>query len=151
MTTVNDVKPTALTGTLTFQLGVLGSVLADRFAERILTLGLKTKHAGLLAALAASGGLSQQELAVRMRVAPSLVVALADHLEGMAALTRTRDAVDRRRQLLALTETGRELLAGCGRAAAEIEAELVAGVPERQVAGLRSALGRLLEAEHLPH
>jgi DNA-binding MarR family transcriptional regulator len=148
---VNDVKPPELTGTLTFQLGVLGSALAGRFAERIGALGLKAKHAGLLAALAASGGLSQQELAALMRVAPSLVVALADHLEALGALTRVRDPGDRRRQHLTLTGTGRELLAACGREAAEIEASLVAGLPEPHRAAFRTTLSTLLTAEGLPH
>jgi DNA-binding MarR family transcriptional regulator len=148
---VNEAEPQSLTGTLTFQFGALGGVLSGRFAERVRELDLKTRHAGLLAVLATFGGLSQQELATRMRVAPSLIVALADHLEGLSALTRVRDPEDRRRHNLVLTDTGRELLEACGRAAAEIEADLVASLSERQLTTLRSTLGKLSEAEELSH
>lgn len=121
---VNDLK--TLSDTLAFRIGVLGARLTERFAEQIDTLDLKPKHAGMLVVLSTGGGLSQQEVADQMMVAPSLVVLLADHLERIGAIERTRDAEDRRRHNLTLTRKGRELLARCTRIALRIDHALTA-------------------------
>jgi DNA-binding MarR family transcriptional regulator len=125
-------------------------MVADRFAERIATLDLKPKHAGVLVALSIESGLSQQELAARMRVAPSLVVTLADHLENMGAIERIRDPGDRRRQNLALTRKGRDLLAKCARLAEDLDHKLTAELAEQDRARLHHVLGVLATREGLP-
>ncbi|GHI35797.1 MarR family winged helix-turn-helix transcriptional regulator [Streptomyces violascens] len=93
-----------------FRLGVLGAAATDLFAARIEAHELKPKHVGLMVVLDAGRASSQLEIAGVMGVAPSLVVALADHLEKLGAVQRVRDPADRRRQTLTLTEHGRELL-----------------------------------------
>ncbi|WP_460303994.1 MarR family winged helix-turn-helix transcriptional regulator [Actinocorallia aurea] len=138
---MNDVKGgSALAETVAFRLGTLGSVVTDRFAAALAPLDLKPKHAGLLALLDAGCGASQLDVARAMGVAPSLVVSLADHLEGLGALQRVRDPADRRRQVLTLTSRGRELLAACAETARALDAELTAPLTARE----RAALGRVL-------
>ncbi|MFF4652900.1 MarR family transcriptional regulator [Streptomyces sp. NPDC001380] len=138
---MTDVKGAVELGsTVAYRLGALGSVAESRFAARVEPLGIKPKHAGLLAALAAGGAPSQQDLAARLGVAPSLVVSLADHLEACGAVERTRDSRDRRRQVLTLTREGRGLLARCAAAARELDDELTAAMTDSQVAALREAL-----------
>jgi DNA-binding MarR family transcriptional regulator len=146
MVIVNDVK--GLNGTLTFRLGVLGTVVTNRFADRIAALDLKPKHAGVLVALSTGSGASQQELAGRMGVAPSLMVTLADHLEDLGAIERVRDPDDRRRQNLSLTRKGRDLLAKCTRIAQQIDDELTAEVDGAE--RLPALLGALAARESLP-
>ncbi|MFI1763060.1 MarR family winged helix-turn-helix transcriptional regulator [Streptomyces sp. NPDC020800] len=148
---MNEVRGSAgLPDTLVFRLGTLGSVIGDRFAQRIERHDLKPKHVGLLTALGQGSFASQQELAGRLGVAPSLVVSLADHLESLGALRRVRDPRDRRRQALTLTDRGLELLAACTAEARALDAELTAhlGEPERQA--LHAALGSLAAREGLP-
>ncbi|ANP54774.1 DNA-binding MarR family transcriptional regulator [Streptomyces griseochromogenes] len=148
---MNEVKGSAgLPGTLTFRLGTLGSAVGDRFAERIERHGLKPKHVGLLTALGQGAFASQQDLAGRLGVAPSLVVSLADHLESLDAVRRVRDPRDRRRQVLTLTDRGHELLATCTTEARALDAELTAhlGEPERQA--LFTTLGGLAARAGLP-
>ncbi|MFJ5233749.1 MarR family winged helix-turn-helix transcriptional regulator [Kitasatospora sp. NPDC088391] len=132
----------ALRATLVFNLGTLGALATDRFAARVEALGLKPKHAGLLAALDAESAASQQELATRLGVVPSLIVSLADQLQALGAVERVRDPEDRRRQVLTLTAEGRRLLARCAEAAEAADAELAAGLTAAQ----RTALGRELRA-----
>jgi DNA-binding MarR family transcriptional regulator len=146
MMIVNDAK--GLNGTLTFRLGVLGTVVTNRFADRIAALDLKPKHAGVLVALSTGSGASQQELAGRMGVAPSLMVTLADHLEDLGAIERVRDPDDRRRQNLSLTRKGRDLLAKCARIAQQIDDELTAAVDGAE--RLPALLGALAAREGLP-
>ncbi|MFB7447381.1 MarR family winged helix-turn-helix transcriptional regulator [Streptomyces sp. NPDC056194] len=145
---MNDVKgAAALRATLVFNLGTLGALASDRFAARVETIGLKPKHAGLLAALDAGSGASQQELAARLGVAPSLIVVLADQLQALGAIERVRDPEDRRRQVLTLTPEGRRLLTRCAEAAEEADAELTAGLGGAQRAALTDALRALGEQQ----
>ncbi|WP_245194472.1 MarR family winged helix-turn-helix transcriptional regulator [Kitasatospora phosalacinea] len=144
---MNDVK---WVDTLSFRLGVLGALVADRYAADLTAHDLKPKHVGLLSALDVAPGASQLEIAKLMRVAPSLVVTLADHLESTGAVERLRDPADRRRQLLYLTDRGRELLAWCTDRALVLDAELTAGLTPDQAAALGAAFDRLAAAHGLP-
>lgn len=151
---MSDAKETkgaaALRATVVFNLGTLGTLAADRFAARVEALGLKPKHVGVMAALEGGAAASQQELAGRLGVAPSLVVTLADQLQELGAVERVRDPEDRRRQVLSLTAEGRLLLDRCVDAAEAVDAELTAGLSETRRASLAQGL-RALGERHLPH
>ncbi|MFD8481512.1 MarR family winged helix-turn-helix transcriptional regulator [Kitasatospora sp. NPDC059673] len=148
---MSDVKgAAALRATVVFNLGTLGALASDRFAGRVERLGIKPKHAGLLAALDAESAASQQELATRLGVAPSLIVALADQLQELGAVERVRDPGDRRRQVLTLTPEGRYLLARCAEAAEAVDAELTNGLTAAQRTALARHL-RTLGEQQLPH
>jgi DNA-binding MarR family transcriptional regulator len=137
------VKRAQLTDTVTFHLGSLGVIVTDRFADRVARYGLKPKHVGLLVLLDAGGPAPQQTLAHALRVVPSLVVALADRLEELGAVRRERDTADRRRQNLVLTARGRTLLARCTAVAADLDAELTAGLDPAARDALRRTLARI--------
>jgi DNA-binding MarR family transcriptional regulator len=139
-----------LPGTLVYRLGTLGSVAASLFAARIAAYDLKPKHAGLLTALSRGAAASQQELAARLGVAPSLVVALADHLEALGAVERVRDPADRRRQVLSITDQGRKLLADCTSTARSLDDTLTQQLTPEQRQALHEALGILAAHHDLP-
>ncbi|MFF2045661.1 MarR family winged helix-turn-helix transcriptional regulator [Kitasatospora sp. NPDC058170] len=147
---MNNVNPPPLTTSVVFRLGTLGSLVTARFTTALAELGLKPKHVGVLVALDSGAPPSQLELARTMAVAPSLVVALADHLEQVGAVDRVRDPADRRRQVLALTDTGRDLLADCTALAHRLDEELTASLtgPDREA--LRRTLGVLGVEAGLP-
>ncbi|MEU2253993.1 MarR family winged helix-turn-helix transcriptional regulator [Nocardia xishanensis] len=147
---MKNVKAVELPETLAFRLGLLGAFLTDRFSTDVSSLGLKPKHAGLLNALAANGPTSQMEMAQMLRVAPSLVVALADHLESLGAIERLRDPEDRRRQNLNLTSHGRALLRKCLDAAQAIDAETTADLTAAERTDLHRILGTLADRLGLP-
>ncbi|WP_201752783.1 MarR family winged helix-turn-helix transcriptional regulator [Micromonospora rubida] len=148
---MNDVKlSTGLPETVTFQLGTLGALIAERFANEIAVYALKPKHVGLLTALIHAGAASQQELAAKLMVAPSLVVSLADHLEQLEAISRVRDPGDRRRQILKLTDEGARLLTRCENIARTIDDDLLGPLPGRQRTALRHALKALAAQKGLP-
>ncbi|SEK88980.1 MarR family winged helix-turn-helix transcriptional regulator [Streptacidiphilus jiangxiensis] len=141
-----------LTATLVFKLGTLGTVATDRFTRALdaFELGLKPKHVAVMVVLGAGAAASQQELAARMGVAPSLVVSLADHLEQLGAVQRVRDPHDRRRQVLTLTSDGRRLLDRCEAAGRALDDELAAGLTVAQRAALDEALRLLANQAGLP-
>ncbi|WP_432831606.1 MarR family winged helix-turn-helix transcriptional regulator [Dactylosporangium sp. CA-092794] len=132
--------------TVVFKLGAIGAVATDMLAARIEGDGLKLRHTRLLTALATAGAASQHELAGRLGVAPSLVVSLADHLEALGAIRRVRDTGDRRRQILRLTDRGRELLDKCRATALTVEAELLESLSAAERAALDKALTKLTRA-----
>jgi DNA-binding MarR family transcriptional regulator len=140
-----------MTDTVTFWLGVVGTRVAAGYAEQIEARGLKPKHVGLLAILDRDGARSQQELARELRVAPSLVVALTDHLEDLGAVLRERDPADRRRQNVALTARGRSLLTECATLAAAMDAELTAGLTAHQRESLLALLGQVGRNDNARH
>ncbi|WP_250006296.1 MarR family winged helix-turn-helix transcriptional regulator [Actinoplanes sp. M2I2] len=132
-------------GTVSFRLGLLGVAQDALYATRLAELDLKPKHVSLLCVLRLRGAGSQMELAGLLGVAPSLVVLLADHLEGLGAIQRVRDPADRRRQSLRLTEAGLRLLDEATEAAAKLDQEIAACLPPADQAALSSALDRLLD------
>ncbi|GAA1893750.1 hypothetical protein GCM10009753_23190 [Streptantibioticus ferralitis] len=85
-----------------------------------------------------------------MGIAPSLVVSLADHLEGLGAVQRVRDPQDRRRQVLTLTEEGRRLLDRCESAARALDEEFGSGLTADQRRALDEALQVLANRVGLP-
>ncbi|MFD0259423.1 MarR family winged helix-turn-helix transcriptional regulator [Kitasatospora indigofera] len=133
-----------------FRLGVLGAVATERFAAAVEPHGLKPKQVGLMIVLSEGLAASQLDVARVMGVAPSLVVGFADHLEGLGAIRRTRDPADRRRQLLTLTDHGRELLDTCSALARDLDAEFAEGLSEQEHAVLAGLLGRLAADRGLP-
>jgi DNA-binding MarR family transcriptional regulator len=141
---VKESRLTSPAETTAFRLGLLGTLVADRFAARVEELGLKPKHAGLLTAVDRLGPASQQEVAAIMGVAPSLIVLFADHLEGMGVIERVRDPQDRRRQVLTLTPDGRRLLARCAQLADEVGREFTAELTAQQRATLDTILESLM-------
>ncbi|QXJ24013.1 winged helix-turn-helix transcriptional regulator [Actinomadura graeca] len=139
----------ALPGTLTFQLVTLGALATDRFAEALAPLGLKPKHAGLLAVVSRGLAASQLDVAATMGVVPSLVVSLADHLVRLGAIERVRDPRDRRRQVLTLTGEGRRLLAQCAAAARSVDDQIAAALPPGERAVVARTLGTLADGSGL--
>ncbi|MFF1867623.1 MarR family winged helix-turn-helix transcriptional regulator [Kitasatospora herbaricolor] len=133
-----------------FRLGVLGAMATERFAAAVEPHGLKPKQVGLMIVLSEGLAASQLDVARVMGVAPSLVVGFADHLEGLGAIRRTRDPADRRRQLLTLTDHGRELLDTCSVLARTLDAEFAEGLSEQDHAVLARLLGRLAADRGLP-
>lgn len=120
-----------------------------RFTQRAAAAhGLSATGLEVLAALAELdefNGLSQRDLAGRLRLAPATLTPVLDALEAEGALTRARDRTDRRLVRISITQRGRELYA----AAAAGVAEALAGLPEpspEQAVLIRTHLLNLLDA-----
>lgn len=131
---------TGTAGPTAFLLAQVGGLAAMRFAERISSLGLTPPHAGLLRAVAAEPGRSQQALAAQLGLLPSRLVALVDELESDGLLERRRNPDDRRNHALHLTAAGGQRLRDIGRVATDHGEDLLGGLD----AGDRAELGRIL-------
>ena len=111
-----------------------------KFAERLLPLGLTPPNAGILRMLRIASGISQQELAARLQIHPSRLVAILDNLEHRELVERKPNSEDRQLYSLFLTKDGAEMLDRIGQLAREHQGQS-SRRPERR--GTRGA-GRIV-------
>ena len=94
----------------------------------------------LLLTLAATGKeLSQQDLAAKLDLDPTIIVKIVDQLEDRGLLERTRATDDRRRHQLILTPAGKQLLRDARAREQSVERTFPASASLRDL--LRNALG----------
>ena len=124
-----------------FLLTQIGTRAAQDFGKALAPLGLTPPDAGILRLLGSSPGLSQQELARRLDMHASRLVAIIDALEQRGIVVRKPNAEDRRVYSLELTAAGRETLAAVGLTARAHDDAVCAGL----TAAESEQLGALLE------
>lgn len=127
--------------TIAFLLSQVGARSAQEFGKLLASLELAPPDAGILRLLALAPGLSQQELAAKLGMHASRLVAMIDALEERRLVIRRPDASDRRVYRLELSQAGRETLSAIGRAALEHEEVMCAALSQSE----RTQLRRLLE------
>jgi DNA-binding MarR family transcriptional regulator len=121
----------------------VGGAQASAFAALLAPLGLRPKQFGLMNVVALADGPSQGEIGAAMGIDPSGLIATIDGLEERGWLERRRDAADRRRNVVVLTEAGAAKL-GEGRAAAFRRAqELTAPLSAKERRALRDLLAKI--------
>lgn len=101
--------------------------------------------------LARTDGLSQNELAARLRLEKSTVSRLVGQLEQRGWVARTRDAHDGRVRVLQLTAAGRTVATDLAAARQAKFARVFAALPDDQRAGVLDALAVLVEAMDADH
>jgi DNA-binding MarR family transcriptional regulator len=137
---------------IAFLLTQLGHDAATQFAERMATVDLSPPHAGILRAIAAEPGRSQQALSGQLGVLPSRIVAHVDELENRGYVERRRNPDDRRLHALHLTTSGKRLLQKISTLARQHEGTITAGLDDRQRATLHELLATLARQRGLvPH
>jgi DNA-binding MarR family transcriptional regulator len=123
-----------------FLLAQLGAHAASQFAERLGVLELTAADAGILRLLRVEAGPSQQELATRLQIHPSRLVAILDNLERRGLVERRAHAQDRRLYSIQLTKNGDEILEKIGKVAREHQDALLSALAKEE----RDALAALL-------
>lgn len=130
-------------GRVAFLVAQVGGLAAMRFAERLAPLQLDPPQAGLLRAVGAEPGRSQQSVAAQLGLVPSRLVSLVDELEERGLVQRRRNPRDRRHHALHLTTLGEERLADIGRVATTHGEDFLAPLTDRERATLERLLDRL--------
>ena len=142
-------KPEMGLGQPAFLLAQTGAHAAAQFTERLKVIGLTAQEAGILRLLRVSAGLSQQELAGRLGVHASRLVALLDGLAERGLLERRPNAGDRRLYSLHLTDAGGEALEKIGRIAREHQDALLAALSREERETLAGLLVRVADEQGL--
>ncbi|RZS89636.1 DNA-binding MarR family transcriptional regulator [Motilibacter rhizosphaerae] len=127
---------------IAFLLAQLGADATGRFADALAPAGITPPVAGVLRLLRVEAGMSQQDLARRLGVAPSRVVAVVDELEERGWVARTRGS-DRRTNALALTPAGEEAFGRVAAVAAGHERAVTEGLAAAEREQLLALLERL--------
>ena len=109
-------------------LNKVGVALTNQFAAGLKPIGIRPSHYGVLRAVAAYPGVSQQEIGQAVGLAPSWIMSVVDELEGSALLERRRDPSDRRRHQVHLTAAGSEVLARANAVAEEVDAAVLSSI-----------------------
>jgi DNA-binding MarR family transcriptional regulator len=124
-----------------------GMRLAELHEETLAPFGIDARELGVLLVLAGHEPASQQQGAQRLGVDRTTMVALLDTLENKGLLSRHPHAEDRRRNVVELTERGRDTLRGATQASDDAERALLAPLSLRDGQHLRDAL-RLIVTHH---
>jgi DNA-binding MarR family transcriptional regulator len=130
-------------GSTAFLLSQIGARSAQIFAKMLEPLNFVPPDAGILRLLARSPGLSQQELARRLNMHASRLVAIIDALENRGLVRRVTNPDDRRLHSLQLTERGGEALRAIGRVARQHDDAVCAGITATDRAQLFGLLEKL--------
>ncbi len=137
---------------MAFLLSQLGHRSASVFADLIATIDLTPPHAGILRAIAAEPGRSQQALSGQLGLLPSRVVAYVDELEDRGYVERRRNLDDRRLHALHLTASGKKVISKIGELGRQHDRLLTAGLDTHQRNTLHQLLSTIAERQGLtPH
>ncbi|PXX10412.1 DNA-binding MarR family transcriptional regulator [Mycolicibacterium moriokaense] len=137
---------------MAFLLSQLGHRSASVFTDLIASIDLTPPHAGILRAIAAEPGRSQQALSGQLGLLPSRVVAYVDELEDHGYVERRRNPDDRRLHALHLTASGKKVIAKIGELGRQHDRLLTAGLDAQQRDTLHQLLATIAEHQGLtPH
>ncbi len=142
MTTERDLEP-RLSARLTYLLKHALVALEGLHAEHLAPVGVSGRELAVLLLLDGHSPESQQQVAGRLGVDRTTMVALLDGLEAKGLVARHAHAGDRRRNVVGLTADGRAALVRAVRASDEAERQLLAELDDAESAQLRTLLTRL--------
>lgn len=135
--------PPSLTGLTTYLLSRTGKIARGRLAGRLADRGLRLWHHAVLAALADFGPHVQRDLAARLEIDPSDMAKIVDELAGAGNVDRARDAADRRRITVTLTDAGRTLLGELDAQARDVQDEVLEPLTGDEREHLNLLLGKV--------
>jgi DNA-binding MarR family transcriptional regulator len=122
------------------------------FTDLIASIDLTPPHAGILRAIAAESGRSQQALSGQLGLLPSRVVAYVDELEDRGYVERRRNPDDRRLHALYLTASGKKVMTKIGELGRQHDRLLTAGLDAQQRDTLHQLLATIAEHQGMtPH
>lgn len=132
-----------------FLLSQVGAWVAQRWGERVSALGLTRPEAAVLWNISAAPALSQRQLAARLQVSPSRMVAMLDDLQVRALIERVPDSRDRRVSTVVLTTAGQSLLEQLRPIAKAHNGDVTRSLDPGEVEVLRELLQRLAQEANL--
>jgi len=133
-----------------WQIGVAIAQIARRWRarldQRIAPFGLTEARWLVLLSLARRGdGVTQKDLAARLAIEAPTLVRTLDWLQRQGFVERRAVPTDRRAKTIHLTDKARPLLLRIEAEAAAMRAEILADIPEQDLAACLAVLGRVAQ------
>jgi DNA-binding MarR family transcriptional regulator len=119
--------------------------LEQRTDAALAPFGLTSRDLGALRVIAGGGARSQQDVAGVLGVDRTSMVALLDALEQTGTVARRPSDLDRRRNVVELTQVGQELFDQAERVALAVEQDFTGPLGADGASELREALRNLLQ------
>ena len=127
-------------------IGLIARRWRAKMDARIAAFGLTEARWRTLLHMARNGdGLTQKELAARLVVEAPTLVRTLDWLEGEGLVERRGSPHDRRAKTVHLTPKAGPIIKAIEDVATGVRAEMMAGIPEAELAACLSVLGRITE------
>lgn len=131
---------------LPYRLSIASNLVSDVISAAYSKLfGLTIPEWRLIAVIAETDGITQQEIGVRTRMEKVTVSRAAIALTQRELLLRTPNPRDGRSQLLALSETGKELYRLVAPQALAFEQAIFGSMPESELARFSKTLQRIAD------
>ena len=127
----------------------LGAHAADCFGERVASLQISPRQAGILRLIATTPACNQQDLALRLGVLPSQMVLLIDELSEKKLVERQRSTEDRRVSFVGLTKKGERLMEKLSALVHEHGREFSSALTAKELRALHCLCGKLADAHGL--
>ncbi len=119
-------------------------LMSELHVEALAPFDIHARDLGVLLVIDRFEPASQQQVADRLGVDRTTMVAIIDALEAKGMIARRPDADDRRRNVVELTPAGQDLLRRATAASDAAEAELLAPLSPEESEQLRELLTRVL-------
>ncbi|GAA0902629.1 MarR family transcriptional regulator [Virgisporangium aurantiacum] len=142
----DEFRPPTLLGLPSYLAGAAARVGHRLLVEALATHDLRLPHFAVLTALSDFGPLPQHELADRLAINRSHLVGYLDDIEQRDLVRRERDPQDRRRQLVALTASGRAQMRRLHEVALRSQAEFLHALTQPEQETLVALLRRVINA-----
>jgi DNA-binding MarR family transcriptional regulator len=136
-------QPEGSIGSVAFLVAQVGARAAEEFAQSLAALKFAPCDAGILRLLKGEPGMSQQDLAGRLEMHASRLVAVIDALESKGLVAREANAQDRRTYSLKLTVAGDEAMQQIGQVAQRHNEAVCSGLDAGERNKLAELLGRI--------
>ncbi|TDC69728.1 MarR family transcriptional regulator [Actinomadura sp. GC306] len=118
--------------------------MAELTGDAVAPHGIDGRELGVLLSLTGREPASQQQAAQRLGIDRTTMVAMLDALEGKGLVSRHPHAEDRRRNVVELTDAGRETLHLATEANNAAERDFLAPLTPEAAEHLRTALQKLV-------
>ena len=119
-------------------------LMSELHAQALAPFDVQARDLGVLLAIDGNEPASQQQIAQRMGVDRTTMVAIIDTLEAKGLIARRPDTEDRRRNVVELTPAGQDMLREGIAASDAAEAELLAPLSPEENLQLRDLLARVV-------
>ena len=137
--------PRGLAGRIGYLLNRPAYLFREKAGEILKPMGLIPPHFGVMATLESEGPQTQRALGALLRVDPTTMVWIIDHLEKAGFVRRGRHPQDRRAHLVELSPSGKAAYERASKRLCQLEEDFLSPLSKSERESLRRLLTKLFQ------